>query len=330
MSARSGAIDALRVLGIVAIVAGHTWDNELARTGLYTWHVPLFFFLTGYLWTRTRPLGDELFKRMRTLLVPYVVWLVIVGAMFETWLYLRGEFELSGLIDLVWGGNHLGRPLSAFWFVTALFMVAVVLRILQALPMWVPLALAVAGIIVAHTNGDQLASIPLSIGVAWPCLIFVLAGYGLRVAKLASAVKLRAGAAMFAAGTVLAATGAAAPLNIKQADFGTPVLSILMAASISGGVLLLAEVLFTRLSAGANALPTVLASAGLMVVLTHAVPLWALGVQPEGSLVGFLASLLLPWGAALVTSLTPLAPTLVGVPRNTAASFALLCNVTRR
>ena len=72
---RSAAIDSLRLLGIVAVVAGHVWSNELARDLLYTWHVPLFFVLSGYLWARDRSMALEVPNRWGTIGLPYTAWL---------------------------------------------------------------------------------------------------------------------------------------------------------------------------------------------------------------------------------------------------------------
>lgn len=325
MDKRSGAIDALRIIGIVAIVAGHTWDNGPIRAGLYTWHVPLFFFLTGFLWTRNRPLRDESVKRSRTLLIPYAVWLVVIGVLFEAWLYLRGDFQPAHLMNLLWGGNHLGRPFSAFWFVTALFLAVIALRVLQRLPMWFVCLFALAGLGAAHTIGPQLADLPLSVGVAWPALVFVLAGYGFRKIRPRITAPVPVGAASLGAGVVFAVTGVASSFNIKQANFGTPVLSVLMALLISAGMLLLADALFSRLNTTTNTSATVLAMGGFMVVLTHAVPLWVLGVGGEGSLLGFAAALVGPWAVALLIGKTPFAPYLLGSsPQNPAAKATVL------
>jgi len=320
---RSGAIDALRVVGVVAIVAGHTWDNHLIRVGIYTWHVPLFFFLTGYLWTVKRPLRNEVAKRAQTLLLPYTIWLAVIAVLFETWLYLSGEFKPEGMFKLLWGGSQLGRPFSAFWFVTALFIAVIILRLLQHLPSWTAWAIAAAGLVAAYFAGPFLASLPLSAGVAWPAMIFILAGSGFRNLRHRIGSPLATGSLLTGAAAALAVSGVASPFDIKKADFGTPVLSIVMAVSICAGLLLLSEVLFARLSPQINHVATVLALGGFLVVLTHAVPLWVLRVGDSGSVLGFVAALVAPWAFAIVVGRTSMGPYLLGAPhhlRNQAVS----------
>jgi acyltransferase len=63
---RSVPFDAVRVLAMLAILAGHVWVNGPARLFLYTWHVPIFFVLSGYLWKPNRSLAGEVKNRVRS------------------------------------------------------------------------------------------------------------------------------------------------------------------------------------------------------------------------------------------------------------------------
>jgi acyltransferase len=78
-------IDALRIVAIAVVVVAHVWtDNYALRLASYTWHVPVFFFLSGYLVSPGRPLRRELAARWRTLGVPYIVWLVLITLLVAT------------------------------------------------------------------------------------------------------------------------------------------------------------------------------------------------------------------------------------------------------
>ena len=317
MAIRSGAVDALRVVGIIAIVAGHVWDTEMVRISVYTWHVPLFFFLTGYLWTDRRAIGIEVKKRTTTLLVPYVVWLAVIGALTSVRPILQGEFDWTPAVEMLLGGSYIGRPFSAFWFVTALFAATVLLRLLQSLPLWVPWLLACGGLAFSYAFPEEIAAVPLAFGVALPALVFVLAGAALKTVRNRIKAELTAGLGLLLVciGGLLAFTRVASPMDMKQGDFGTPILSVLMATALSAGLLLVFEVAFAHMGALVSASATALSLGGFMVVLTHAVPLWLLKVGNEGSVTGFVVALCFPWIAALVTLRTPLAPYLCGAER---------------
>jgi hypothetical protein len=86
--------------------------------------------------------------------------------------------------------------------------------------------------------------------------------------------------AALAAGAALVASGLSAPLDMKAGDWGTPVLSFLVAVLLSAGLLGMFESVFraggsARISVGISRA----ASLGLVVVLTHAVPLYLTDYQ---------------------------------------------------
>lgn len=113
-------------------------------------------------------------------------------------------------------------------------------------------------------------------------------------------------------GFVLAASGAARPLDLKQGDFGTPGLSVIAAILISCGLVLVAEVLLARADDRTNQWFTRLAGAGFMVILTHSSVLWVLGAGKDSQPFVFLVALFAPWVAAMMIARTRLAPSLLG------------------
>ncbi len=67
-TSRRRGLDLLRFIGIAAVVAGHVRGTSGAASltvmvTIYSWHVPLFFVLSGYLFHTGRPLLIELRTR---------------------------------------------------------------------------------------------------------------------------------------------------------------------------------------------------------------------------------------------------------------------------
>lgn len=309
---RSGAVDAVRVFGIIAVVAGHIWSNDLIRQGLFSWHVPIFFFLSGYLWTTGRSLGTIAHRRAQTLLVPYVSWLVLISVPYLAFRGLTGDLGWKTTLSLFFGGSYLGRPFSAFWFVTALFTALIVYLFVERLPLKWKLAFLIGTLILAYAIGPLLARIPLSIGVAIPCIAFIMAGQALRHVRAQIQHNLVVGIGCLVFGFTPVVWGPVASLDLKVGSFGTPFVSFACASLISTGLILLAETLCVRLSKTLNSVFTTLAMGGFMVVLTHAALIWVLG---DESVFAFLVALLLPWTVALIVGRTPFAPVLLGSKR---------------
>lgn len=49
-------VDVARGIGIIAVVVGHVWTRGPLRDAMYSFHMPLFFLLSGML-SRPHPVG---------------------------------------------------------------------------------------------------------------------------------------------------------------------------------------------------------------------------------------------------------------------------------
>lgn len=310
---RSGAIDFLRVLGIAAVVAGHigAWSGPVVRETVYTWHVPLFFFLSGYLWSEGRGVIQEMDKRAKTLLLPYIVWLVPVGMW---WLSQTDVVRGADLRKLMLGGSNIGGTLAAFWFVTALFVAVVALRAIQRFPNWLQWTLAVTALVVTARAPELVARVPLAAGVGLACIVFVLAGREFKRHRLKIRRPLMTGLVILGGCAAAILSGWSTYLDLKYAQLGAPVITVVVAIGICASLLLVADHVIPLLGTRFNNEMSRLASCGFMVVLTHAVVLvemTRLGLAPWLVFVGSLAG---PWLLALLILRTGLAPVLLGVP----------------
>lgn len=290
---------------VVAVVAGHAFSaRPWTSTAIFSWHVGIFFVLSGYLWRPGRDLRTEVVHRGRTLLLPYVAWLVLVTAAWWLIRQHRGQpLHEHYFHRLAKGGSHIGMPYSAFWFITALFVAAVLYRVLERLAgRWAPaVALAVggAGLAVAERSPEALRSVWWAAGLAIPCLVYVAAGAALRAVRERVPAPLVVGPVLVVAGFAAFVVADVSPPVIKSADFGDPALTVLAGTAIAVGAILLAEGVFTgRL----RTVPwlTALATTALPVVFAHGLVLVVLADRPlDASVAAFLAAVALPWAAAL-------------------------------
>lgn len=116
-------LDAARGFAILLVVLGHTWETEdLLPVLIYSFHVPLFFMISGILTAYTgrdqRPLTELLRSGLRTLILPYLFFELVFLLIFG----IRSHFDFSSL-----GGNLcdslLLQPLNVpMWFLPTLFL----------------------------------------------------------------------------------------------------------------------------------------------------------------------------------------------------------------
>ena len=86
-------IDSLKGLAIILVVLGHNTGGENdAYHFFYTFHMPLFFLISGFLFSMKPPL-EYLERSFRHLMVPYIAFLgcyalyQIISSNFIQWLY---------------------------------------------------------------------------------------------------------------------------------------------------------------------------------------------------------------------------------------------------
>lgn len=310
---RSASLDALRVLGLIAVVVGHVWADE-TRLSIYTWHVPLFFFLSGYLWKEGRSVRSELSKRSSSLLVPMLAWGGVLLVLVLALMFYQRSFSAAAVWEDIQGGEFHTKPFMVFWFVLVLFFVSVLMRALEIFPGWVSWVVAAIGIAIACVDGPALAATPAYFGLTFPCLFFALCGLALR--KLRAKFSLPVGLSMMAVSIGLIAAGISEYIDIKPGMFGTPVLSVAVAVAICAGLVIAFErILFSQVASKAV---STLASASMAVVLGHAVVLAF--TQTFHPAVTLAACLFIPWSIGLVAIRTPFSRLVTGMPRKWANS----------
>lgn len=296
---RNGYLDLIRIVGTIAIVLGHIEALDPVPSLVYPWHVPIFFVLSGWLWREGRDFVSEVRVRARTLLLPYVTWFLVVSAAYGAVLWSRGRDQTQKVEEQLPGGAHAVEPYSAFWFVTALFVAVVLIRAMEkvGIPLWGQVVLGVLACALVQLAPDAAQDSPFAMAQGIGCMIFVHAGMLLR------RVGTHAGwaATSMVLGIVLAFLPWVRPLDLKYIDYGTPVISLVVAILLSAGMVLapihIGGMWAQRISA--------LAQTGFAVILLHALIVW-LDLGPTALVA--VTAVVLPWAIGLMLARTCLGP----------------------
>ena len=119
-------IDVLKGIAIILVVYGHnTSDNSF----LQCFHMPLFFILSGFIFS-PKPIKDYFHKTINRLLLPYCSFLIsiflldILAIIHDTNL-LSWSTSLDAcnalLLKLLYGGEFLKESYAVFWFISVLW-----------------------------------------------------------------------------------------------------------------------------------------------------------------------------------------------------------------
>lgn len=124
---RNTSIDALKGFGILCVVLGHAlqfsfseFDNNVFFKIIYSFHMPLFFFLSGYVAYETKIYNKCNFSyciknKFIHLVIPFLSWYFIVKYI------LHGEFMDQDLIK--YSTTLVYSPDVSLWFLWILFLV---------------------------------------------------------------------------------------------------------------------------------------------------------------------------------------------------------------
>ena len=129
MNERDRCVDVARGLGIALVVLGH---NPLVLHGptgepfrvIYSFHMPLFFFLSGTFFNARRPWWESALGRADALLKPYVVTLLAFA--FADLLLGGQEFWMHLLRMAYATGEALQSGWVPLWFLPHLFVLSLV------------------------------------------------------------------------------------------------------------------------------------------------------------------------------------------------------------
>lgn len=118
--------DYARGLGMILVVLGHT--NFIGMKWIYLFHIPLFFIVSGALFSVSSPVSSKVLGKLKRLYLPNlkygIMFLLLHNLFVSLHLYAGAEHYsvtdyFRGLIKILcWGNEELG---GAMWFLRSLF-----------------------------------------------------------------------------------------------------------------------------------------------------------------------------------------------------------------
>lgn len=185
---RVGYVDVARGIAMICIILGHLKVNNIDRV-VYTFHLPIFFLISGYFVSEKGTLSEFIKKKFRTLIVPYIltclVMILIAGGIG---LY-AGEISGAGKAMGEWGlaslcGSGMAytkpfyiRTIGALWFLWAAFWGYILLRIALKFKRGGKRTLFVAVIFLLGYYSSKLFWLPLCIQNGTFALLYMYIGY---------------------------------------------------------------------------------------------------------------------------------------------------------
>ena len=185
-------VDYCKAVAIFLVIVGHVFTRtntfSLLNVIIYSFHMPVFFFLSGYTFDNNVKFFVFLKKKARTLLLPAIMFSILFFVLY------------CGMISITSGRNGLMQYLntflpvsdgvvntllmtsksrfSNFWFLPVLFCAELLLYyILRCKYVVAQLVLILAGVAINVLLSDGDVALPLGFGEAMLALPFLFFGY---------------------------------------------------------------------------------------------------------------------------------------------------------
>lgn len=186
-SSRISAIDVCRGIGILLVIYGHVLGDNGIRYLIYSFHMPLFFFLSGIFFHSS--VGSSFFflvkKYAYKMLLPYVGFALIT---YLFWMPIQHRlFSFNEIMYQLWGimyGNGNDGFLLfniALWFLPCLFITKVLFTLLTKFStkkfFIIPALFSISLIDYAISIWFSSEKLPFGFETALSAVVFFGAGY---------------------------------------------------------------------------------------------------------------------------------------------------------
>lgn len=319
-TSRSETLDIAKGIGIILVVLGHSWlvlDNPgILFQIIYSFHVPLFFFLSGIFVKENIQTIHFIFNKAESLLKPYLaISLLIVLFSFIKSHLVSSDFSFSkNLIDIVYasGGKIVSTPT---WFLPSLFITLIALIPLTKLRKNSKLFLLIVLLItsmffniiheailpaIEAENTSKVNYLPWSIDLLPVTLFFVFSGFVFKDYFLQFNPDMRLLLLALLIYILILSFIQTPALNLHIRNFGTPFFSLILAFT---GIYLTIAISYyiARLQTIAHYLKTI-GESTLFILIIHGITLSFLTRNfdkvftylPLSSILGSIFSIIIP------------------------------------
>ena len=189
LSKNNSNINFLKGVGIIAVIYAHN-DFSVWGKYIYTFHMPLFFFISGFLENPNKyEFKSYILKKTKRLLIPYFIYAFIL---YLFWFFIGRKFgdsvdanfsPLKNLIGIFYsqGGPEFMDWGIPMWFLPALFLTTILSYfILKLKPIYQVAMISGLAFISWYYSSVSNFMLPWSISIVFSATVFFYVGHWVR------------------------------------------------------------------------------------------------------------------------------------------------------
>ena len=179
-------IDCVKGLGIILVYIGHTYIPSVNGL-IYSFHMPLFFIISGFLWNdskyKSMPFRVFITTKFRAYILPY---LKIASICFVVWGIIYGLFRFDSITDyfkqlldylygivIVYARRDYMPECSPIWFLVALFFAEMLFYFAKKTRI---ISLIVLLSAIVGYGSSRIGINPFCLGTAFSVMPFIFVG----------------------------------------------------------------------------------------------------------------------------------------------------------
>lgn len=165
-------IDMAKGYGILFVILGHLDEGDIVGTWIYTFHMPLFFFLSGYVFSTKYDFKTFIKRKFKSIIIPYFSLGIVIISFFS-------GSTISLLLNLV-----IQRRMLVLWYIACLFWLNLFFYfIVTKINSIKKIYIIVVGMLIIGLMYYKLGGVPLpwNIDVILPSSIFFFSGYVFKI-----------------------------------------------------------------------------------------------------------------------------------------------------
>jgi acyltransferase len=186
---RIGWVDQVKGIGIILVVLGHMSIPEVLSHVIFSFHMPLFFLVSGYLFNEkkySRPMSNIVMAKFSSLVWPFFTF-TLFGAMlnglFEIQYFDLQDYIMHIASSLMHAAKGMESIVTPLWFLTALFTTEVLFsQTYRYFPSRFSLAAAIAFMVITGFMNAHFwhVRIVYNMHIAFIALGLILLGWSAR------------------------------------------------------------------------------------------------------------------------------------------------------
>lgn len=143
---RDRTIDILKGFGILTVVAGHCGFPLLLWADPYSFHMPLFFFISGFFLNLEKSYFSFIKQKINSLLIPFykyciafafIAWILhFLGIPFLRRFQINNIFTLNNFFIEPFIQSYQFMLIRPLWFVTTLFLAMTLVGLCRPILSW--------------------------------------------------------------------------------------------------------------------------------------------------------------------------------------------------